>query len=809
MGRWRGNKRRVVYKKEGSKSSSTVGATDADSSNSNSNSNNSNVVWSWKEQKEVIQYLTEYRQAAERVYQQEYDTDDIHLSTTTATVSSDQAPVVIGGMVFPALTDAAVSQAYLTLSKALSSKRRRAIHEFCVEVGLYHGSVGLTRDDRTLILTIYADGFQHAVGLEQPAHADMRMERYRPWYCWHQNQNQNNNNNKGSGQQRDLTPTRSNSSTSIHVLQQLPMDMDNETVARQRIDQLIDQPGDCLRDDRDVLDFIALESDDLSTIAPPGPDATDHDENHNHNNQNNGNHNHDHWMLVDTADKMKQCIAELVESSPSEIAFDVESYNKSKYTQLTCLLQVTSDAGKEYVIDTLADGVWDQVGGLAPLFSDPRIVKIGHSIGGLDVRSLHRDFGIFIVNAFDTYESAKILGLKAHGLAKVCEHYGITEGETYVRLKAVYQASDWRIRPLTAPMIQYGRYDIHYLVKLRKLMMRDLTRSELWDKDATEKDAEGRLVANSLAATLLRIDQLEDEGPAVVKEDDCGDDDDEDDFKSTTGEEARVDSISNELYSTPQGSTRSFDFETETNENDDISRVGVKVVGTKELRIQPRVSTLSLEDSETEITENDDISRVGVNVVGAKELRMQARLMRVISRSQDRCKDLWSNRAEPHLKNSVFQSMVTRGKKREIDWTAANIQLYDDLVQWRDRVAVSLECLPGFVAPLELLVQVAYKRPTTEYSLRKITHFLPEVLEDATSEYREELLTIVRESLETHGIDPDADVVYLYADRKARIKRDVEVAAPKTQIAWKVAVAVAISAVVAVAVMATKRRRTR
>jgi ribonuclease D len=462
---------------------------------------------------------------------------------------------------------------------------------------------------------------------------------------------------------------------------------------------------------------------------------------------------------------------------------------------LTCLLQVTSDAGKEYVIDTLADGVWDQVGGLAPLFADPKIVKIGHSIGGLDVRSLHRDFGIFIVNAFDTYESAKILGLKAHGLAKVCEHYGITEGEKYERLKAVYQASDWRIRPLTAPMIQYGRYDIHYLVKMRKLMIRDLTRSELFDKDVTENDAEGRLVADSLAATLQRIDQLEGEVvPTVLKNDDRGNDDKED-FKSALGEEGRVDS-GDEVFLTPQGSTTSREG-TETTDLD--------------FKMPSRRCSLEYSETEIEITENSDVSQV-VKVVGAKELRMQARLMRVISRSQDRCKDLWSNRVEPHLKNSVFQSMVTRAKRREVDWTAVNTQLYDDLVQWRNRVAVSIECLPGFVSPLDLLVQVAYKRPTTEYSLRKITHFLPEVLEDPDSEYREQLLTIVRDSLEAIGMDTDADVVYLYADRKVRMERDaeaVEIAASNTNFAWKVAVVAAISAGVAVAVMATKRRRTR
>jgi ribonuclease D len=776
MGRWKGHNNNKSKDWKNKKADYSNGAT----TNGGNNNSNNNNLWSFKEQKQVIAYLTEYRKAAERVYH-----GSCHVNATA------KAPAVIGDIVFPALTDAAVSEPYLTLSMALSSKRRKAIHEFCVDVGLYHGSIGTVREDRVLIISIFADGFQHAVGLEKPAHASMFIiERYRPWYCRHQNQTHKHVKVKGGG---DLTPTRSNSSRSSSTRatstsagsttqQSQPWSIDAETLARQCIDRLIDQPGDCLRDNRDMLDFTALEKDDLSNIAPPGTgksqDATDSTSNMN-----------DNWMLVDTADKMMQCIAELEAAAPSEIAFDVESYNKSKYTQLTCLLQITSTAGKEYVIDTLAeDGrVWDKVGGLRKLFGDPNIVKIGHSIGGLDVRSLHRDFGIFIVNAFDTYESAMILGLKAHGLAKVCEHYGITEGETYERLKASYQASDWRIRPLTAPMIQYGRYDIRYLIKLRTLMMRDLTKSELWDKDVTDKEAEGRLVASSLAATLQRIHELEDERPAVCADNDNGNDNDNDndDFQSTTGEEARMDSIT-DLYSTPQGSIRSLDCsELET----------VEVVVTDD-------------------NDNDAIamSQVNVNVVGAKELRLQPRLMRVMSRSQDRCKDLWKNQAEPHLKNAVFQS-VTRGKKREIDLTAF-INLYDDLVQFRDSVAISLECLPGFVAPLDLLVQIAYKRPTTEYSLRKITHFLPELLEGPESQYREQLLTIVRKSLEKQGVDPDADIVFLYANRQVQQVREREVegddvAMRRTQIAWKVVVAAVVGAGVALAVVVAKRRRTR
>jgi ribonuclease D len=146
--------------------------------------------------------------------------------------------------------------------------------------------------------------------------------------------------------------------------------------------------------------------------------------------------------------------------------------------QMTCLIQLATDDGREYVIDVLADGVWDMIGDLAPLFSDRTIVKIGHGVDGVDIQSLHRDFGLFVVNIFDTIEAAKALRLKEMGLARLCEYYNLPNCETYAVLKEKYQNSDWTKRPLTDHMVLYGRYDVHYLVKLRRLMMRDLVKHD-------------------------------------------------------------------------------------------------------------------------------------------------------------------------------------------------------------------------------------------------------------------------------------------------------------------------------------------
>jgi hypothetical protein len=62
--------------------------------------------------------------------------------------------------------------------------------------------------------------------------------------------------------------------------------------ARDAIDQFIDQPGACLRSDIDTIDFKEMEEEDLSQTTPPGFDEEE-------------------WMLVDSREKMRQCIQEL------------------------------------------------------------------------------------------------------------------------------------------------------------------------------------------------------------------------------------------------------------------------------------------------------------------------------------------------------------------------------------------------------------------------------------------------------------------------------------------------------------------
>lgn len=102
------------------------------------------------------------------------------------------------------------------------------------------------------------------------------------------------------------------------------------------------------------------------------------------------------------------------------------------------------------------------------LFANPSIVKVLHGCES-DVLWLQRDFGLYIVNCFDTYHAAKILKYPALSLSHLVKiHCSIS-------LNKKHQLSDWRVRPLPDDMLQYAKDDTHYL-----LQVFDCMRADLW-----------------------------------------------------------------------------------------------------------------------------------------------------------------------------------------------------------------------------------------------------------------------------------------------------------------------------------------
>ena len=104
---------------------------------------------------------------------------------------------------------------------------------------------------------------------------------------------------------------------------------------------------------------------------------------------------------------------------------------------------------------------------------------IGHGIMGGDIPALFRDFGIIVVNAFDTQEASGFLGRTGVGLAALLDLWGCPLKREIATLKDRMKHADWRLRPLTDVMLRYATLDVHYLVSLYKLQVRELLLSSV------------------------------------------------------------------------------------------------------------------------------------------------------------------------------------------------------------------------------------------------------------------------------------------------------------------------------------------
>ena len=141
-------------------------------------------------------------------------------------------------------------------------------------------------------------------------HKSFPIERYRPWTArknpidwlppdqhdedYDSTPVKTNKTKESVDSDDDKTPVKSNeakngdkeSSVGYHKMREITKR------AQRSIEALMDQPGDCLRDGLDCLNFEELVVQSLSDISPPG-------------------FSEEEWLLVDSAEKMRQCIQEL------------------------------------------------------------------------------------------------------------------------------------------------------------------------------------------------------------------------------------------------------------------------------------------------------------------------------------------------------------------------------------------------------------------------------------------------------------------------------------------------------------------
>jgi len=680
-------------------------------------------------------YLLDYRSIA-------YDIHHSKHGGGKKTASPEAADVVIGTHKFLPLTAETCKRPYIDLPDTIGGKERRKIHSLCSHLDIYHAGVGgdnnnikPNHDDnsgiddssenngsttptpkRRIVISIFADGFDIDHILESHHNAKSFPSRTcQPWYYHaHDSKNGDDPNDQYGHRKRAIESEK------------------------KQIRQFANLPEKSLRtsdgtDDSfcDVIDFSVVNSLDLSMV--PKPEETP-------------------WMLVDSVDKLKLCVDELMYGANGscdnsansikvpkirELAFDLEMCNildgnnryESKTGIRTCLIQVTSDVAtvvhhepsgtsteefKDFVIDPLAPGVWDAIPTyLGPLFANPSIVKIGQGIGGMDTTSLHRDFGILIVNAFDTYEASTILSRRKSGmgLATMCQNYGLPNWEHYKKLKQKYQCSDWQKRPLDDGALEYGRYDIRFLVTLRKLLMRDLAKMDM-------------LSAGYSRSGSSQEDDSETPGLSTIES------------QLGSAISSGVSSFSENEFNDTGTSDNSFDNFQDAKEDID-----------KTLEDNENGSADVFVDS---VESNDATTSSTGAIIYASEFPCHHYLMKAISISQKRCLKLWTGDEEelimrnPSLLSMIKQAANQKGHGKY--WTDSNTKLYEKLAEWRRVVAQKEKVHASEVCPLDFLVHVAFKLPKDRWELRRFSYLLPMLLEDENLPYCNQLCELVASS---------------------------------------------------------------
>ncbi|PIK33178.1 putative exosome component 10 [Apostichopus japonicus] len=166
--------------------------------------------------------------------------------------------------------------------------------------------------------------------------------------------------------------------------------------------------------------------------------------------------------FITTPDQLKE-LSDLLNTQTS-FGVDLEHHSYRSFQGFTCLMQI-STRDHDYLIDTLE--LRSHLFVLNESFTDPKIVKIFHG-AMMDIEWLQKDFGIYVVNLFDTGEASKLLGLARNSLAFLMKHYCNVESDKK------YQLADWRIRPLPEAMKRYAREDTHYLLYICNKMKEEL-----------------------------------------------------------------------------------------------------------------------------------------------------------------------------------------------------------------------------------------------------------------------------------------------------------------------------------------------
>lgn len=174
-------------------------------------------------------------------------------------------------------------------------------------------------------------------------------------------------------------------------------------------------------------------------------------------------------VLIQDEQALRGLVKEL--RTHPHLAVDTESNSLYAYREQVCLIQFsTSEA--DYLLDPLA---FSDLSILGPIFADPSYEKVFHG-AEYDIMCLKRDFGYSFANLFDTRLASRTLGRKRNSLQDLLN-------EAFdVQVNKRFQRANWGKRPLSQELLNYARYDTHYLLPLRHKLAQELQAANQWEE---------------------------------------------------------------------------------------------------------------------------------------------------------------------------------------------------------------------------------------------------------------------------------------------------------------------------------------
>lgn len=181
-------------------------------------------------------------------------------------------------------------------------------------------------------------------------------------------------------------------------------------------------------------------------------------------------------------------LAGFLASPPPSIGLDTEFVRERTYWPQLALVQIAipgADGTTVLLVDPLAPGMAQA---LAPLLTDPRVLKIMHSASE-DLVALRRGCGVVPAPLFDTQIAAALAGIGAgigyQKLVQQVQDVSLPKGET---------RSDWLRRPLSPAQLQYAADDVEHLHALHAAL--DARLQSLGRADWLAEDC-ARMVGNA------------------------------------------------------------------------------------------------------------------------------------------------------------------------------------------------------------------------------------------------------------------------------------------------------------------------